>query len=318
MATPNSTYSQVLTASIANYSTTLEDNITANNALLMYLKKKGNTKPANGGAEILENILFAESAAGGWYSGSETLSTSDSDVITTAAYAWKQHYALITMNGLERTQNKGKAKMHSLIDAKLAAADAKMQNGIGAALFYSNTESGGKALGGLQHLIADTPTNTVGGLDSNTYTWWRNYVFDYSDNSLTAGSSTILTALNTSFLNTNRGTEKVDLVLGGTTYFGHFEGALQANQRFVDAELGKAGFEAYRYKSAMVMHDPNCSATRMYGLNTNTVKFRPDPDRNFSQGDQVRPVNQDIVAVPMWFTGNLVVSSRRRNFVIIA
>jgi len=321
MPTPNSTYSQVLTASIANYSSTLEDNITANNALLMYLKKKGNTKPADGGAEILENILFAEAANGGWYSGSEVLGTADGDVLTTGNFAWKQHYALITMNGLEITQNKGKAKMHSLIDGKLAAADAKMQNGIGGALFYANTESGGKAIGGLQHLIADDPTTgTVGGIDASvaTNSWWRNYVFDFSVNSLTPGSSTILTALNTSFLNTNRGTEKVDLVLGGTTYFGYFEGALQANQRFMDADLGKAGFEAYRYKTAMVMHDPNCSATRMYGINTNTVLFRPDPDRNFTQGDKVKPVNQDMFAVPMWFTGNMTVRSRRRNFVVIA
>lgn len=321
MATPNSTYTQVLTASIANYSSTLEDNITGNNALLMYLKKRGNTKPADGGAEILENILFAEAASGGWFSGSEVLGTSDTDVLTSAAFAWKQHYALITLNGLEKTQNKGKAKMHSLLDGKLAAADAKMQNGIGAALAYANTESAGKAIGGLQHLIADDPTTgTVGGIDASvaTNSWWRNYVFDFSVNSLTPGSSTILTALNTSFLNTNRGTEKVDLVLGGTTYFGYFEGALQAQQRFMDAELGKAGFEAYRYKTAMVMHDPNFSATRMYGINTSTVLFRPDPDRNFTQGDKVAPVNQDMIAIPMWWTGNMTIRSRRRNFVIIA
>src|ERR1700752_459675 len=110
MATPNSTYTQVLTASIANYSTTLEDNITNNNALLLYLKKRGNYKTADGGAEILENILFAEAAAGGWYSGSEVLSTADSDVLTSANFAWKQNYQIITLNGLERTQNKGKAK----------------------------------------------------------------------------------------------------------------------------------------------------------------------------------------------------------------
>ncbi len=287
----------------------------------MYLKKKGNTKPANGGTEILENILFAESAAGGWFSGSEVLSTADGDALTSANFAWKQHYALITMNGLEITQNKGKAKMHSLIDGKLAAADAKMQNGIGAALFFANTEFGGKAIGGLQHLIADDPTTgIVGGIDSSvaTNTWWRNYVFDYSVAGLPAVSSTFLTALNSSFLNTKRGTETVDLVLGGTTYFGHFEGALQANQRFMDAELGKAGFEAYRYKTAMVMHDPNCSATRMYGINTDTVSFRPDPDRNFTQGDRRQSLNQDVFVVPMWFTGNLTVRSRRRNFVIIA
>ena len=229
MSQPSSVYNQLLSVSTANYSPTLEDNITNNNALLTFLKKKGNYKTADGGVEILQNILFAEAAAGGWYDGAEVLSTSDQDVMTTAAFAWKQHYALITMSGKEIVQNAGKSRMHSLIDGKLHAADARMQNGIGAALFFANTESGGKAIGGLQHLIADDPTTgVVGGIDPNVATnaWWRNYVFDYSANSLTAGSSTILTALNTSFLNTNRGTEKVDLVLGGTTYFGHFEGAL--------------------------------------------------------------------------------------------
>lgn len=320
MAQPNSTYTQLLSVSVANYSETLEDNITNNNALLTYLKKRGNYTTFDGGVEIAENILFAEASAGGWYSGSEVLGTTDADVLTTANFAIKQHYALITMNGLEIIQNAGKSRMHSLIDGKLKAADAKMQNGVGAALFYSNTESAGKAIGGLQHLIADDPTTgTVGGIDSSvaTNSWWRNYVFDYSVNGLVAGSSTILTALNTSFLNTNRGTEKVDLVLGGITYFGHFEGALQANQRFMDAEMGKAGFDAYRYKTAMVMNDPNCSATRMYGINTDTLLFRPHPSRNFTQGEKRQSVNQDVFAIPMWFAGNATIRSRRRNFVII-
>jgi hypothetical protein len=320
MSTPNSTYNQLLSVSVANYSEQeLEDNITGNNALLIFLKKKGNYKPADGGVEITENILFAEASAGGWYDGSEVLSTSDSDVLTTANFAWKQHYALITMNGKEIVQNAGKSRMSSLIEGKLAAATAKMQNGVGAALFYANTESGGKAIGGLQHTVADDPTTgTVGGIDSSvaTNSWWRNYVFSFGTASLTPSSSTILTALNTSFLNTNRGTEKVDLVLAGTTYFGYFEGALQAQQRIMDAELGKAGFEAYRYKSAMVMHDPNCSATRMYGLNTSTVLFRPTPSRNFTQGERRESVNQDVFAIPMWFMGNMTVRSRRRNFVI--
>ena len=39
MAIPNSTYTQALTASIANYRDVLADSITANNAFLTYLKK---------------------------------------------------------------------------------------------------------------------------------------------------------------------------------------------------------------------------------------------------------------------------------------
>ena len=318
MAIPNSTYTQALTASIANYRDVLADAITANNAFLTYLRKQGNTDPFDGGNEILENVLY-NTATNGWYSGAEILSTADADVLTSANYAIKQFYANVTMSGLEIIQNSGKERMFKLIDGKLQAAKAALANGIGASLFYSNTENSGKSIGGLQFLVSDTPTGvTVGGISSTAQAFWRNYSFSFSTNSLTAGSSTILTALNTSFLNTNRGTEKVDLVLAGTTYFGYFEGALQANQRFMDAKMAEVGFEAYRYKTAMVMFDPNCSATRMYGLNTKYLFFRPHPTRNFTQGDRKDSVNQDVYVVPMYWAGNLTCSSRARHFVIVA
>lgn len=318
MAIPNSTYTQALTASIANYRDKLADNITANVPFLRFLRERGNSDPFDGGVEILENVLYA-AATGGWYSGSQVLSTADSDVLTSANYAIKQFYANVTMSGLEVIQNSGKERMHNLIKGKLAGAEAQCVNSIGAALFNSNTENGGLAIGGLQYLVADTNNSgTIGGIDSNAQSFWRNYSFSFSSNSLTAGSSTILTAINTSFLNTNRANEKVDLVLAGTTYFGYFEGALQANQRFMDAKQAEAGFEAYRYKTAMVMHDPNCSATRLYGLNTKYFFFRPHPTRNFTQGDRKESVNQDVFVVPMYWAGNLTASSRARHFVIIA
>ena len=318
MAIPNSTYTQALTASIANYRDKLADAVTNNNPLLVFLRKNGNSDPFDGGNEILENVLY-NTATGGWYSGSEVLSTADSDVLTSANFAIKQFYANVTMSGLEIIQNSGKERMFKLIDGKLKGAEAQLANSIGASLFYSNTENATKSIGGLQFLVSDTPSGvTCGGIDANAQSWWRNYSFSFGTNSLTAGSSTILTAMNTSFLNTIRGTEKIDLVLAGTTYFAYFEGALQANQRFMDAKMAEAGFDAYRYKTAMVMYDPNCSATRMYGLNTKYLFFRPHPTRNFTQGDRKESVNQDIFVVPLYFAGNMTISSRARHFVIIA
>lgn len=321
MAQPNSTYTQALSAAIANYAPQLADDVTANVALLRWLKKKGNTRTFDGGVEITEQVLFGEVAAQGWYNGAEVLSTSDSDVLTTANYAFKQFYANITLSGRETIENAGKSRKHDLLDAKLKAAEATMTNNIGEALFYSNTENGGKAIGGLQHLVSDSPsTPTVGGINASTSSnaYWRNYAFGFGANSLTAGASTILTALNTSFLNTNRGNEMVDLVLGGTTYFQYFEASLQANQRHMDPEQGKVGFKGYMYKDALVMHDPFCSATRMYGLNTDYIFFRPFESRNFTQGDRKPSLNQDLFVIPMYWAGNCTASSRQRHFVVIA
>jgi len=164
MAAPNSSYSEILTTTIDNYSDTLRDNVLNHVPLLQRLNKKGNATPASGGVKLLENLMYADNGTILWYSGYETLNVAASDVLTTAQFDWKQLNCNVTISGLEEVQNSGKQAMHNLIKARIMVAEKSMQNAVGAALFYSNTENGGKAIGGLQHLISDLPTSgTVGG-----------------------------------------------------------------------------------------------------------------------------------------------------------
>lgn len=316
MAIPNSNFTQALSTAVDNYSETLHDNVTDNIPLLSFMKRRNNVRTFDGGVKILENVIYNE-ATGGWYSGAEILSTSDQDMVTTAEFDIKQHYANVTMNGLEEIQNAGKSRMHDLFDAKLKGAEAKVMNDVGASLFFSNTEQNGKAIGGLQHLVSDTPTSpTVGGISAGDNAFWRNYNFDFSTEGLTAGTSTILTAMNTACLNTERGTEYVNLWIAGLTYFQYFEGAMQAKQYFTSSDTANSGFKTYEYKGARVMFDPNCSATRMYGLNLDYVFFRPYKNRNFTQGERKESINQDVFVKPMWWAGNMTIGSRERHAVI--
>jgi len=321
MTTPNSKYTQAFSAAIANYRDSAANDVLANNALLLHLSKRNNVDTFDGGVEITEQVLFSEVSATGWYSGSEVLDTSSTEVLTSANFAIKQHYSHITQSGLEEIQNSGESQMIKLIEAKIEAAMSTSKNAVSKALFFSNTEHSGKAIGGLQHLVADAPTTgTVGGIDAATNTWWRNVVIDLSNESLNPGSTPehMIRAINLGFLRTNRGSDMVDVIVAGDTYFSYFEQALQPNQRFLNAEMAKVGFKAYEHKGAMVIHDPHCSATRMYGLNTKFVFFRPHKDRFFKIDDLKRSVNQDAWIYPIWFAGNLTISSRKRHFVIVA
>ncbi len=262
-------------------------------------------------------MLYAEVASSGWYSGSELLDVQATDVLTSANFAWKQFYSNIVQDGLEDIQNAGTSRILNLIEAKIKAGMATCHNAIGTALFNSNTENGGKAIGGLQHLVSDVPaTPTVGGIAAGSNAFWRNYLMDPSASSLTPSASTILQILNIGFLNTDRGNDQVDLVLFGTTFFNYFESALQANQRFMSEEKAVAGFKAYGYKSARVVHDPHCANTRGYGLNSDYFFFRPFKGKNFKIMDRKDSVNQDAYLFPILFAGNLTVSSRARHFVI--
>ena len=62
MAIPNSSYTEIITTTIDNYSDTIADNVETNNSLLARLRRKGNTKPAAGGVNILENLEYAENS----------------------------------------------------------------------------------------------------------------------------------------------------------------------------------------------------------------------------------------------------------------
>lgn len=319
MAVPNSSYPEILTTTIDNYRDTLADNVMTNNVLLLYLKNAGNSDPATGGATLLENLMYQENGTFSWYSGYEQLSVEASDVLTTASFAWKQANCNVTMSGLEEVQNSGPEAMHNLIKARIRVAEITLQNEISASLFYSNTEQGGKAIGGLQHLIADLPTSgTVGGIDSNPQTWWRNQYYDFSDASVTASSTTITHGMNLIYMRTERGTEKVDLVVAGETYFSYYEESLQAQQRFIDTRRAVGGFSGYKYKDATVYYDPNCSSTRMYMINSKYLHFRPARSRNFVVLKDKVSVNQDATVTPLYWMGNLTVSNRARNGLLVA
>jgi hypothetical protein len=308
-----------MTTTIDNYRETLADNVMANNVLLLHLKQNGNSEPATGGVKLLENLMYAENGTFSWYSGYDTLSVEASDVLTTANFDWKQANCNITMSGLEEVQNAGPEQMHNLIKARIRVGEITMQNEISKALYFSNTENGGKSIGGLQFLVPDTPTSgTCGGIDRAAQTWWRNQFYSFSGQSVTASNTTIMHAMNLMWVRTERGTEKVDLVVAGETYFTYYEEALQAQQRFTQAGDRKAvgGFSGYRYKEATVFYDPNCSGTRMYFLMSKYFHFRPAKGRNFVVLKDKVSVNQDATVTPLYWMGNLTISNALRHGVV--
>lgn len=317
-AIPNANYTEIITTTIDAYRDKLADNVLSHNALLKRLNDKGNVDPVSGGSKILENLMYAENGTVSWYSGYETLSVEASDVLTSAAFDWKQLNANVTVSGLETIQNRSRKAVHDLIASRIKVCEKTMQNALARAIFYSNTENGGKSIGGLQHLVADLPTSgTVGGIDSASQTWWRNQYYDFSDNSVTASSTTIQHAMNVTYLRCVRGTDAPDLIVAGSTYFTYFEESLQPQQRFTDEKLADAGFVNYKYKGADVVYDANCSATRMYMLNTDYIFLRPDEQTNFVTLDRKSAVNQDAYIVPMYWAGNMTCANRSLQAVIV-
>ena len=320
MALPNSSYTELITTTLDNYRDELADNILNHSPLLARLNRKGNVDPATGGAKLLENLMYAENGTSLWYSGYEELDVSASDVLTSANFDWKQFNVNVTMSGLEEMQNNGKQAVFNWLKARIRVAEITAKNAVAAALFYSNTENGGKSIGGLQHLVQDDPTaaSTVGGIPQSTQSWWRNQFYDFSTETITASSTTVVHAMNEIHRRCLRGTDKIDFWVAGGTYFTYFEESMQPNQRFATAGQGEVGFGSYKYKGGDVFFDENCANTRIYGLNTDYIGLRPHVDRNFITSKERMAVNQDATIVPMFWGGNMTISNRQLCGVICA
>lgn len=222
------------------------------------------------------------------------------------------------ISGLEQIQNSGKEAVHNLLKSRIKNLEKTLKNTVATALYADGTGTSGKELGGLQSLVADAGTGTVGGIDSSTYTWWQNQKYDFSDESVTASATTIQTAMNTLWLNCIRGADRPDCITAGTTYFQYYWASLQTNQRFTSDRKAAAGFMNLMFMDAPVFYDDQCGATRMYFLNTDYLFCRPAKGREFVPLGEKASVNQDALVMPVVWAGNMTTSNRSLQGLLVA
>lgn len=311
MASPN--LSELITTTLRDRSGMLADNVSKGNALLMRLKQKGSWKPASG-RSIIQELDYAENGTFMYYSGGEVLNIASSDVMTSAEFNWKQAACAVTATGLEiDVQNVGKEAVIDLLEARIKNAQKTMRNNICNGMYSDGTGTGGKQIGGLQLIVADTPTSgTVGGINRASYSFWQNQAYDAStDGGTAATSSNIQTYMNAMWLECVRGTDKPDLILSDANYYKLFWGSLQANQRFTDSKMADAGFQSVKFAGADVVYEDNTGmpSNHMYFLNTDYIFLRYAAKRLFKPLERVQSINQDAIAQLITFAGNMTVSN---------
>jgi hypothetical protein len=317
MAFPQTSVTDIVATTLQGYSGELADNITNHNALLNKLNQKGNKVPATG-RTIVQELEYQQNSTVQWYSGAEPLDTSPTDTFTYAEFNYKQLAGNVVINGLEQIQNSGKEAVHNLLRSRIRNLERSLKNTVATALYADGTGSSSKEIGGLQLLVSDAGTGTVGGIISSTWTFWQNYKYDFSDNSVTAGVTTMQHAMNTAFVNTTRGSDKPDMWIGDTTYYLYYLESLTANQRFVDEKMAASGFMNVMFMSAPVLFDDQAPSAHMYGLNTDYIYLRPAKGREFVPLGEKSSINQDAMVMPVVWAGNMTCSNRSLQAVIVA
>lgn len=298
-----------------------KDNLSERNAFLKKIYKKGNYRTEEGGLSIVEPLDYAQNSTYQRYSDWDQLSLQQSDVLSAAEFNWKQIAMHVIASGRELRINSGPAQIEKLAAARLKNAMRTFDNNFSSDLYSAGSLA--NQIGGLQALIADTNTNTVGGIDANTWTFWRNTVFDLSVNSVTISSTTIENdAMLPLWLSLDRGQgDCPDLILMDTVYYTYFEKSQTSLKRYASASDAQAGLVSLKYKTADVMFDTSGSgipASHAYFINSNYIKLVVHQDADMDEMPKKEPVNQDGEVIPILWMGNLTISNRKLQGVIIA
>lgn len=317
----NSTFTELVTTTLRNHRKGFKDNLSERNAFLKRIYKKGNYRTETGGLTIVEPLDYAANSTFQRYSDWDVLDISMSDVLSAAEFSWKQIAIHVVASGREIRINSGDEALEKLVASRIKNAIRTFDNNFSSDLYSAGSLT--NQIGGLQALVADTNTGTVGGIDANTWSFWRNTVFDLSDNSVTIGPTTIENeAMLPLWLSISRGmSDEPDLIIMDTTYYRYFEGSQVSFKRYAGSDNANGGFQGLKYKSADVLFDTTGSgipSAHAYFLNTNYIKLAVHQDADLETMERKAPVNQDGEVIPMIWMGNMTISNRKMQGVIKA
>lgn len=299
------------------------DNVSKHNALYRRLTEKGRIRLEDGGLSIVTPLEYAANSTYQRYSGFDTLNVNAVDVLSAAEFAWRQVAVNVAASGLEMRTNSGESRIVNFVKAKVRNAMNSMKNGLSTDIYSDGTAT--NQMNGLQALVADAGTGTVGGINSSTYAFWQNIVQSAAaplqgGSAITPSATTIESLMLTLWLRLTRGTDMPDLIVFSDDYFTFYEQSQTSLKRYAPDDKGQGGMISMKYKTADVFFDSSggIPAAHGYFLNSDYIELVAHQDANLSMMDELRSVNQDAVVIPILFQGNVVTSNRSLQGVVKA
>ena len=337
--------SEIVTTTLRNRTGELADNMSRNNAALLRLSRRGNSKPFSSGRTIVQELNYANNQTFQWYSNYQTLNVSPSQVFTAAEYPIRQAAVAVSISGLEELQNSGEEAIIDLLDSRISNAEDTFMNGLSQGIYGDGTVT--NSVGGLQLLVASAPSSgVVGGIDRSQWSFWQNQSWSAGTNGgVVLSPSTILQQMDSLWTLLIRGRDFPDLIVADNNTFRYYLGALQAIQRIQTEngapDMAEAGFQSLKYMNADVVLDGGyqgqstdplpfqtssgtsavggAPASTMYFLNTKYIFWRPHSRRNMVPLDPDRfSINQDAMVRLIGWAGNMTLSNAFLQGILVA
>jgi len=294
------TYDQISAITHKKIIPKLVDNIFDSHPLLRRLRAK--SPKLDGGEKIMVPLNYAINSANGWFTGADTLDTSDSDVFTSAEYLWKQAYSNITVTRLDELKNSGDSAILNFVKNKTKIAEKTLADTLGTGIYSDGTTA--KSIVGLQAIV--DAGSTVGGIAQGTYSWWA-----AQENTTTTNLT--LSAMQSLFTSCSIDNDVPSVITATRAIFDIYYSLLQPQQRFIDSDSAKGGFSSLMFNGKPVIADSKCPASHMFMLNEEYLDLYIHRDENFRFSPFISPIDQAVKTAKIFFAGAMTSSNNRMH-----
>jgi hypothetical protein len=323
-----STYQQILSMALEERSSSYQDLVSNNNALLAVLRRKGAWQTYSG-PRIRQTLQIGKQVAQ-WYSGYDQLLNPAIDLFNDAYFDPKMVVVPVILSMQEILNNQGENQLMDVYDSYIGAAERSLEDTMDAALYGDGTANNGKALTGLATAIPIvTNSGTYGGIDRNTAVIWQTKTYDahsFMAGSTQVNATTVRPMLNYIMNKQSRGKDHADLIIMSPEHYAAYDAATLVIQRQSnETSMGKLGFSSLEYigggKRAEIVLDggigSNMPPNTSFGIDTDSLKIRYHPDRNFDKifdGDGQMPIDKDAIAQFIGWMGELTMTNPMFNW----
>lgn len=308
-------FTELVSTTYRNHSSQVADNVSRHNALFRRLTEKGRVRVEDGGLSIVQPLDYANNSTYQRYSGYDVLNVNAVDVLTAAEYPWRQVAVNVAASGLEMRTNAGPQRIINFVKTKITNAQRSLANGMSLDLYSDGSLA--NQINGLQAIVSDAGTGTVGGINASTWAFWQNVVQSAAaplqgGGAITPSASTIESLMLPTWIKLTRGNDMPDMIVMSDDYFSFFEQSQTSLKRYAPEDDGQGGMIRMKYKTADVFFDSSggIPSQHAYFLNTDYLDLVVHRDANMTMMDELRSVNQDAVVIPILWQGNLVCSAR--------
>lgn len=278
--------------------------------------RKG-AKVIDGGGKEISVILESSAGTAEAFDKYDALSKNPRDPFESAHYK-RRYYAIpVVLSDTEDWENSGAEQVFDLLNA---LGDNAMNSLLKTINEDACGAQSGKTMLGLQDIIADAGTGTVGGINSSTSTWWQNQKNTTATTFTTQTVTNIfdgITRFNNVMDSIRKQGGKVDTIFTTYSIAGAYRVAL-TSQGYVELRgtqiNGLQGEEFPGYMGARMIADNDIASLHAYFVDKSALQLRVMRSANFKKTPFVSlQSNGQLAQLAYMVAGvQMITNSRRR------